>query len=240
MENTKQHSWLYKQLFSNFKRFEVTYITILLAFQLLVYAIAPDTIIGMISGVFGVLCLVYGMKGRKINFAFGLFQTCAMTIIAFQTHSWMSFVMGIFYTLSQPIGWFMWGRDDKIRSFSKRTRLILFSFAIVAWLVVWAIDASLHGQLPYFDALNLVIPIIAQVLYVLKYQENWSLWIPVNVAAFIYWTILLVQFLTGHNTTGALGMYLSQAALQGALLFNAIYASRVWASGEADNEGGTK
>ena len=62
----------------------------------------------------------------------------------------------------------------------------------------------------------------------------------VNTAAVIYWTILTVQFIMGVNTQGQLGMYLSQVALQGALLFNAIYANRVWASGEADNEGGTK
>ena len=74
----------------------------------------------------------------------------------------------------------------------------------------------------------------------LKYKENWSLWIVVNTAAVIYWTILTVQFIMGVNTQGQLGMYLSQVALQGALLFNAIYANRVWASGEADNEGGTK
>ena len=55
----------------------------------------------------------------------------------------------------------------------------------------WGIDALLNGQLPYFDALNLIIPLIAQVLYILKYKENWSLWIVVNTAAVIYWTIAI-------------------------------------------------
>lgn len=36
----------------------------------------------------------------------------------------------------------------------------------------------------------------------------------------------------------ALGANLSQVALQAALLFNAVYAQKVWNSGEADNEGG--
>lgn len=62
-------SWLFKQLFANWKKFEITYILILLFLQVIVYIIAPDSFIGMISGVFGVLCLIYGMKGRKINFA---------------------------------------------------------------------------------------------------------------------------------------------------------------------------
>ena len=182
-------SWLFKQLFANWKKFEITYILILLFLQVIVYIIAPDSFIGMISGVFGVLCLIYGMKGRKINFAFGLVQTLAMTLIAYQTHSWMSFVMGIFYVLSQPVGWFFWGQDDAIHEFRPKTRRLIFLGAFIAWVVVWGIDALLNGQLPYFDALNLIIPLIAQVLYILKYKENWSLWIVVNTAAVIYWTI---------------------------------------------------
>lgn len=197
-------SWLFKQLFANWKKFEITYILILLFLQVIVYIIAPDSFIGMISGVFGVLCLIYGMKGRKINFAFGLVQTLAMTLIAYQTHSWMSFVMGIFYVLSQPVGWFFWGQDDAIHEFRPKTRRLIFLGAFIAWVVVWGIDALLNGQLPYFDALNLIIPLIAQVLYILKYKENWSLWIVVNTAAVIYWTILTVQFIMGVNTQGQL------------------------------------
>ena len=94
------------------------------------------------------------------------------------------------------------------------------------------------AQLPYFDSINFVISFIAQVLYVLKYNENWSLWIFVNIANFVYWSILSVQMMMGDNTIGTLGANLSQVALQAALLFNAVYAQKVWNSGEADNEGG--
>ena len=140
MAATTNSSWLYRQLFTNWKPFEVTYVTALLLLQVIAYVIAPDTVIGMISGVAGAICLVYGMKGRKISFN----------------------------------------------------------------------------------------------------TENWSLWIFVNIANFCYWSILTFQTLTGDNTIGSLGANLSQVALQAALLFNAVYATKVWSSGEADNEGGTE
>ena len=63
---------------------------------------------------------------------------------------------------------------------------------------------------------------------------------PLNIitANIIYWIILAVRFQMGvHN--GTFGGDLSQIALQAALLFNSVYATKVWASGEADNEGGT-
>lgn len=91
--------------------------------------------------------------------------------------------------------------------------------------------AYVGGQLPYFDSINFVVSFIAQILYILKYNENWSLWIFVNIANFLYWSILSVQMVMGDNTVGTLGANLSQVALQAALLFNAVYAQKVWASG---------
>ncbi|MFT4185796.1 MAG: nicotinamide riboside transporter PnuC [Micrococcaceae bacterium] len=238
METTKQHGWLYSQLFTNWKKFEVIYVTALILLQIAVYLIAPDTIVGMISGIAGVLCLVYGMKGRKITFIFGIIQTIAMTYIAWISHAYGSFAMGIIYVVSQPIGWIMWGKDEATRSFQQRTRNLIFAGAFVAWIIGWVVLAMLHGQLPYFDSINFVVSLIAQLLYILKYTENWSLWIIVNIANMIYWSLLVWEGLTDRTQLGSVGASLSQVALQFALLFNSVYATRVWARGEADYEGG--
>ncbi|MBQ1855736.1 MAG: nicotinamide mononucleotide transporter, partial [Anaerovibrio sp.] len=202
MNEMTQHSWLYNQLFTNWKRFEVSYVSVLLLLQLVVYAIEPDSPIGMLSGVAGVLCLVFGMKGRKISFLFGTVQCIAMTYIAWISHAYGSFAMDIIYVISQPIGWFMWGRDQATHSFQQNTRYKIFAGAFVAWLIGWMILARLEGQLPYFDSINFVVSLIAQLLYILKYKENWSLWIVVNIANLAYWSILSVQMAMGQNEIG--------------------------------------
>lgn len=234
------HGWIYSQLFTNWKPFEMAYVTVLVLLQVGVYALAPDSAVGMVSGIAGVLCLVYGMKGRRISFLFGLVQCLAMTYIAWISHAFGSFAMDIVYVISQPIGFFMWGRQAATHSFQPGTRNKIFAGAFIAWGIGWFVLARVGGQLPYFDSINFVISFIAQILYVLKYNENWSLWIFVNIANLVYWSILSIQTVTGDNTIGSLGANLSQVALQGALLFNAVYAQKVWSSGEADNEGGAK
>ncbi|CAH0415759.1 nicotinamide mononucleotide transporter [Periweissella fabaria] len=238
MQTINKHGWWYNQLFTNWKRFEVIYISALILLQIIAYVIVPDSLIGMISGVAGVICLVYGMKGRKISFIFGFVQCVAMTYVAWISHAYGSFAIDIFYVISQPIGWYLWGNDAATHAFSKAKRQFVFGGAFIAWGVGWFILAMLHGQLPYLDSINFVVSFIAQILYILKFQENWSLWIVVNIANFIYWVILTVQTVTGHNDIGSLGANISQVTLQFALLFNAVYASRVWATGAADNEGG--
>ena len=237
-ESVSQGNWFYRQLFTKWKKFEITYVSILILLQLVVYAIVPDSPIGMVSGVAGVLCLVYGMKGRKISFLFGIVQCLAMTYIAWISHAYGSFAMDIIYVISQPIGWFMWGQNEATRSFEPGTKRKIFAGAFAAWIVGWIMLSMLEGQLPYFDSINFVVSLIAQLLYILKYKENWSLWIVVNIANLTYWSLLTVQMLMGDNQIGTLGANLSQVALQVALLFNSVYANKVWASGEADNEGG--
>ena len=237
-ESVSQGNWFYRQLFTKWKKFEITYVSILILLQLVVYAIVPDSPIGMVSGVAGVLCLVYGMKGRKISFLFGIVQCLAMTYIAWISHAYGSFAMDIIYVISQPIGWFMWGQNEATRSFEPGTKRKIFAGAFAAWIVGWIVLSMLEGQLPYFDSINFVVSLIAQLLYILKYKENWSLWIVVNIANLTYWSLLTVQMLMGDNQIGTLGANLSQVALQVALLFNSVYANKVWASCEADNEGG--
>jgi len=161
-----------------------------------------------------------------------------MTYIAWISHAYGSFAMDIIYVISQPIGWVMWGQDEATRSFKPTTKRWIFAGAFAAWLVGWVVLSLLHGQLPYFDSINFVVSLIAQLLYILKFKENWSLWIVVNIANVIYWGALTSQALMGTAQVGTLGASLSQVALQLALLFNAVYANKVWASGEADNEGG--
>lgn len=232
-------SWWHDQLFSNWKKFEIGYISLLLALQVGVYLLAPDSWIGMFSGIFGTLCLIYGMKGRKVSFIFGFFQCLAMTYVAWISHAYGSFAMDIFYVISQPIGWFLWEKSSLTKSLPKKQRQLLFGFALLAWGIGWWLLSLLHGQLPYFDSINFVVSFIAQILYICKFQENWSLWIVVNLANIIYWGILAYQLLVDATNIGTFGAALSQVALQAALLFNSLYATKVWASGEADYEGGT-
>ncbi|EPF4354394.1 nicotinamide riboside transporter PnuC [Enterococcus hirae] len=228
MQNNS-HSWLYNQLFLDWKKFEVIYCLGLITLQLLVYAIAPDSLVGMLSGVTGIMSLVYGMKGRRVAFIFGTIQCIAMTYIAWISHAYGSFSMDIIYVISQPIGWFMWGNDESVHQFSNKMRQLIFFGAFIAWLMGWFILSQVNGQLPYFDSINFVLSFIAQILYILKYRENWSLWIIVNLANLIYWSVLTIQILNGDTAVGTLGANLSQVALQAALLFNSIYATKVWA-----------
>ena len=52
------------------------------------------------------------MKGRKSSFIFGFIQCVAMTYVAWISHAYGLFAMDIVYVISQPIGWYLWGRQQ--------------------------------------------------------------------------------------------------------------------------------
>ena len=60
---TLTNTWLYKQLFTNWKKFEVTYVSILILIQLAVFWIVPDSLIGMISG--GHRYVITGLRDER-------------------------------------------------------------------------------------------------------------------------------------------------------------------------------
>lgn len=166
---------------------------------------------------------VYGMKGRNVTFVFGVLQYIAMGYIAITTHAYGSFAIDVLYVISQPIGWYFWIINHKIRAFTPQMRWVIIAISVISWLVGGIFLAHVNGQLPYLDSVNFVVSFIAQVLFIFRFQENWMLWIVVNGAGLIYWAILAYWTFNGQSGLGSLGNNVSQVALQFALLFNAIY-----------------
>ena len=50
----------------------MAWVVIFLAAQIIAYALAPDSPLGMISGIAGILCVVLVSKGKISNYFFGL------------------------------------------------------------------------------------------------------------------------------------------------------------------------
>ena len=63
---------LKEEFLSGWKPFEVAWVVIFLAAQIIAYVLMPDSPLGMISGIAGILCVVFVSKGKISNYFFGL------------------------------------------------------------------------------------------------------------------------------------------------------------------------
>jgi nicotinamide mononucleotide transporter len=87
-------------------------------------------------------------------------------------------------------GWFGWGpQGASSRNLSWALRVSILSVGAVIWLLITPFLVSLGAAAALPDAFGLVFSIIAQVLMVLQFRENWVVWFVVNVVyVALFWS----------------------------------------------------
>ena len=188
---------LKEEFLSGWKPFEVAWVVIFLAAQIIAYVLMPDSPLGMISGIAGILCVVLVSKGKISNYFFGLIFAYTYFYV-----SWGSNFLGemntalYVYIPSQFIGYFMWkqnmqndnGGESVIAKAlaPKGWAILLVSVAIGTLCFVQALKAA-GGSSTTLDGLTTIITVAAQLLMILRYREQWLLWIVLNVLSILLW-----------------------------------------------------
>lgn len=87
-------------------------------------------------------------------------------------------------------GWFGWGpQGASSRNLSWALRASVLSVGTVIWLLITPFLVSLGAAAALPDAFGLVFSVIAQVLMVLQFRENWVVWFVVNVVyVALFWS----------------------------------------------------
>ena len=212
---------LKEEFLSGWKPFEVVWVVIFLAAQIIAYVFMPDSLLGMISGITGILCVVLVSKGKISNYFFGLIFAYTYFYV-----SWGSNFLGemntalYVYIPSQFIGYFMWkqnmqsdnGGESVIAKdlTPKGWAILLLSVAIGTLCFVQALKAA-GGSSTELDGLTTIITVAAQLLMILRYREQWLLWIVLNVLSILLWK-------------GQPAMYLMYSAY----LLNSLYGYYNW------------
>ena len=212
---------LKEEFLSGWKPFEVVWVVIFLAAQIIAYVFMPDSLLGMISGITGILCVVLVSKGKISNYFFGLIFAYTYFYV-----SWGSNFLGemntalYVYIPSQFIGYFMWkqnmqsdnGGESVIAKAltPKGWAILLLSVAIGTLCFVQALKAA-GGSSTELDGLTTIITVAAQLLMILRYREQWLLWIVLNVLSILLWQ-------------GQPAMYLMYSAY----LLNSLYGYYNW------------
>lgn len=188
---------LKREFLSGWKPFEVIWLALFIIAQIYAYVQAPDSWLAMISGISGILCVVLVSKGKISNYLFGLIFAYTYFYVAWGSNflGEMNTVLYV-YLPSQFIGYFMWknhmqndngGESVVAKSLSAKGWLILLLTAgIGTILFVKALQAA-GGSSTGLDGLTTIITVAAQLLMILRYREQWLLWIGLNILSIVLW-----------------------------------------------------
>lgn len=169
---------------------------------LYVFSIGNIAWIPLISSISGVICVVLVAKGHIANYLFGLIQVSLYVYISWQSRYWGEVMLnGLYYVPMQFIGFFMWRKRTVSNSATQvqtqrltpLMRLCIGVGTLVATLVYGYLLHALQGQTPYIDAISTVLSVVAMVLMVRAYTEQWALWICVNSVTILLWVLAVIR-----------------------------------------------
>jgi len=188
-------SSLRKELFEGRSLQEWVFLLIGVALQIFTYIITNDTLLSFISGLFGVISVVYCSQ-RKISFYFfGFVQLFTYIALCVEQKLYGEIGENVFYFVTMVVGIFLW-----LKHYNKEdSQVEIKPLTATGWTA--SLVACIFGGLalgltlqtftndtqPYLDAFSTVPAFVAQVLMITRRKEQWIFWIIVDITTGILW-----------------------------------------------------
>lgn len=193
------------------------------------FAMGSSTI-EIISALTGIIGAILVARAKLSSYVWGAIATGTYAWIAF---AYQLFGEAILYTLlflpMQFIGYFMWlkaakkGEGNTVevvrRSLTNKERIMVAGLTAVVIAAYAFFVSLLRGAEPGLDSATAILSVLATSLMMLRYGEQWVVWIIVNCVAIALWVIMVLQ----HENQG--WAILSMWVLY---LLNAIYGWWKW------------
>lgn len=154
-------------------------------------------VINALSAICGVFCVVLCATGKKSQYYFGFVNIATYIVIAMIGKYYGQVALNALYYLpTQFVGMYMWKKhmnEDVNAVKSKKMSLnqiglYLLGTVIGVVLCRYVLEA-LGGNQTWLDNTTLVISIVANALMVLRYKEQWVLWIVVDIITVTMWVL---------------------------------------------------
>jgi len=154
-------------------------------------------LIDALAAVCGVFCVVLCAGGRKSQYYWGFFNILAYIVVAFIRRYYGEVMLNALYYLpSQFIGLYAWSRHydregDRVEGLRLRSgpAILLAALCLGAVFAYKLLLDRLGGEQTLLDSMSTVLSIVANALMVLRYREQWALWIVVDVVTVVMWAI---------------------------------------------------
>lgn len=151
--------------------------------------------IHIVGSVCGIINVVLGGKGKLSNYAFGFIHCCLMIYITLVSRLYADMGVTIYNFVMQFVGFFTWSKnmnkethEVKKRHMSSSTRIIYLAIIIAGTILVGFLMSRFTDDIaPYADAAKAVMQVLAMVMMVSMFSEQWWIWIAINcVSIFMY------------------------------------------------------
>lgn len=153
------------------------------------------SIIGIISALSNIMCVIMVANGKISNYFYGLIGVVLYAYVAYTNRYFGDFMLNAFYYFPmQFYGYYLWKKsesvvDDVVESkfLTPFQRIKGALYCCLAILIYGMFLAYKNGRLPFIDSTSTVLSIVAMYLMAKKYAEQWVLWIFINIVTIYMW-----------------------------------------------------
>ena len=202
-----------KNEITGWKKWEVTWLLIACVVITGLSIYWGDTLMGIISAATGVACVVCTGKGKLAAYIFGLVNCVLYAIISYKAALYGETMLNaIYYIPMQFVGFYVWNKhmDSDTKEVKKRhmkwTGRILLVFAVgIATFGYGILLKDIGDAMPFVDAFTTVSSVIAMVVSVKMFAEQWWIWVAVDVfSVYMWWS----NFKAGGDNLATLLMWI--------------------------------
>lgn len=197
---------------SNWRPWEVIWLLSSIAVIVGLSVYWQDTLMGVLSSTTGVICVVLTGKGKLSAYIFGLVNSVLYAIIAYQaTYYGETMLNGLYYVPMQFVGFYVWSKNmnPQTQEVEKRRmnwiqRLLLVLSIGGATVAYGFVLKHLGDAMPFVDSFTTVSSVIAMIISIKMFAEQWWIWLAVNVFSVYMWA---VSFMDGSDNIATLLMW---------------------------------
>ncbi|MGN1371975.1 MAG: nicotinamide riboside transporter PnuC [Candidatus Coprovivens sp.] len=151
-----------------------------------------------IAAICGIICVVLCAKGKKSQYIWGLLNIIGYIIIAWINRYYGEVMLNALYYLpSQFIGYYLWNKHTNKDTNGVEGKKLNIRQSIIFLVVItigifgykFILD-MLGGNGTLLDSASTIISIVANALMMMRYREQWLLWIIIDVITVVMWLLV--------------------------------------------------
>lgn len=172
-----------------------------------------DSLMGIISAVTGIAYVIFAGKGKLSAYFFGLINCTLYAIISYKARLYGETMLNaIYYLPMQFVGFYIWSKNmnPETREVTKRRmktsgRIGLIITIAIATYIYGLLLNYLGDAMPFVDSFTTVSSVVAMIVSIGMFSEQWWIWLGVNsLSVYMWWC----NFTSGNDNMATLLMWL--------------------------------
>ena len=189
-----------KHFFDDWSWREELWLAFVLIFQTVAWAINKESVFMLVMTLTSSLNLVLGAKGKVAGLYFAIINSAMYAYSCLSIPLYGEIMYNLLYSIPVSVlAIIFWkrnmssGGEVKFRTMNRKFLINTIVIMIVTIFVYSEILKWMGGNFALMDSITTVVSVIASMLYLLRYSEQWMMWVIVNALSIVMWIMVLMS-----------------------------------------------